>query len=79
MGRSAPLFQQQIPVPVHEIRSAVYMTVQGMQQHEQSSVERQLHLPGWGLTTEPADEEMVEAGILTGVEDRKARIGCRIA
>lgn len=55
------------------------MTVQGMMQHEQSSVERQLHLPGWGLTTEPADEEMVEAGILTGVEDRKAIIGCRIA
>ena len=55
------------------------MTVQGMMQHEQSSVERQLHLPGWGLTTEPADEEMVEAGILTGVEDRKARIRCRIA
>jgi hypothetical protein len=39
------------------------MTVQGMQQHEQSSVERQLHLPGCGLTTEPAVEEMVEAGI----------------
>ena len=56
----------------------IYMTVQGMQQHEQSSVERQLHLPGWGLTTEPADEEMVEAGILAGVKDRKARIGSRI-
>lgn len=39
------------------------MTVHGMQQHEQSSVEMQLHLPGWGLTTELAVEEMVDAGI----------------
>jgi hypothetical protein len=43
------------------------MTVQGMQQQLQSSVLKQLHLPPWGLTMEPAAEEMelvVEAGIL---------------
>lgn len=44
-----------------------YMTVQGMQQQLQSSVLMQLHLPPWGLTMEPAAEEMedvVEAGIV---------------
>jgi hypothetical protein len=44
------------------------MTVQGMQQHEQSSVLKQEHLPAWGLMMEPAVvemEEAVEAGILT--------------
>jgi hypothetical protein len=43
------------------------MTVQGMQQQLQSSVLKQLHLPPWGLTIEPAVVEMelvVEAGIL---------------
>jgi hypothetical protein len=40
------------------------MTVQGMQQQLQSSVLKQLHLPPWGLTIEPAVEETVEAGIL---------------
>lgn len=46
----------------------IYMTVQGMIQHEQSSVLKQEHLPPWGLTMEPAVEEIelvVEAGILT--------------
>jgi hypothetical protein len=45
----------------------LYMTVQGMMQHEQSSVLKQEHLPPWGLTMEPAAEEMeevVEAGIV---------------
>jgi hypothetical protein len=44
------------------------MTVHGMQQHEQSSVLRHEHLPPWGLTMEPAAEEMeevVEAGIVS--------------
>jgi hypothetical protein len=47
-------------------RHRLYMTVHGMQQHEQSSVLKQEHLPPWGLTIEPAVEEMelVEAGIL---------------
>lgn len=47
------------------------MTVQGMMQHEQSSVLRQEHLPPWGLTIEPAVveiEEVVEAGILAVVD-----------
>jgi hypothetical protein len=46
---------------------ALYMTVQGMMQHEQSSVLKQEHLPPWGLTMEPAAvemEEAVEAGIV---------------
>jgi len=56
------------------------MTVHGMQQHEQSSVERQLHLPGWGLTTDPADEAMVEAGILAVRDLKVLGFGCeRIA
>lgn len=59
----------------------IYMTVHGIQQHEQSSVERQLHLPGWGLTMEPADEEIVEAGIFKAEKDMfcyrtRARRGC---
>jgi hypothetical protein len=39
-----------------------------MQQHEQSSVLKQEHLPPWGLTIEPAVDEMelVEAGIFVG-------------
>jgi len=44
------------------------MTVQGMQQHEQSSVLMQEHLPPWGFTIDPAVLEIelaVEAGILT--------------
>jgi hypothetical protein len=44
-----------------------YMAVQGMMQHEQSSVLKQEHLPPWGLTMEPAAvemEEAVEAGIV---------------
>jgi hypothetical protein len=50
----------------------LYMTVQGMQQHEQSSVLKQEHLPPWGLTMEPAAvemEEAVEAGISTSSFD----------
>jgi hypothetical protein len=42
------------------------MTVQGMIQHEQSSVLKQEHFPPWGLTMLPAAVEMedaVEAGI----------------
>jgi hypothetical protein len=38
-----------------------------MQQHEQSSVLKQEHLPPWGLTMEPAVveiEEAVEAGMV---------------
>ena len=47
------------------------MTVQGMQQQLQSSVLMQLHLPPWGLTMEPAAEEMdevVEAGIVAEMD-----------
>jgi diketogulonate reductase-like aldo/keto reductase len=43
------------------------MTVQGRQQQLQSSVLMQLHLPPWGLTMDPAADEMeevVEAGIV---------------
>jgi hypothetical protein len=43
------------------------MTMQGIMQHEQSSVLKQEHLPPWGLTIEPAVVEMedaVEAGIV---------------
>jgi hypothetical protein len=41
--------------------------MQGIMQHEQSSVLKQEHLPPWGLTIEPAVVEMedaVEAGIV---------------
>jgi hypothetical protein len=54
---------------------AICMTVQGMMQHEQSSVLKQEHFPPWGLTMEPAAvemEEAVEAGI---VRDWK-RLAC---
>lgn len=41
------------------------MTVHGMQQHEQSSVLMQEHLPPCGLPIEPVEiEEVVEAGIM---------------
>lgn len=43
------------------------MTVQGMQQQLQSSVLMQLHFVPWGLTMEPAVDEMedlVEEGIV---------------
>lgn len=46
----------------HDAR--LYITVQGIMQHEQSSVLKQPHLPPWGLTIELAVEEVVEAGIL---------------
>ena len=49
----------------------LYMTVHGMQQHEQSSVLMQEHLPPCGLTIEPAVvemEEAVEAGILVVID-----------
>lgn len=69
--KSNSLANKQFVIVVTQPRSriigtwlCIYMTVHGMQQHEQSSVERQLHLPGWGFTTEPAAEEIVEAGIL---------------
>jgi hypothetical protein len=43
----------------------LYMTVHGMQQQLQSSVLMHEHLPGCGLTMEPAVDEMeLEAGIL---------------
>jgi hypothetical protein len=53
--------------PSYRVLDSLYMTVQGMMQHEQSSVLKQEHLPPWGLTMEPAVVEMedaVEAGIL---------------
>lgn len=54
------------------------MTVQGMQQHEQSSVLRQEHFPPWGLTMDPAVEEMeevVDAGIFVVAVARSAVVG----
>jgi hypothetical protein len=43
----------------------LYMTVHGIQQQLQSSVLMHEHLPGCGLTMEPAVDEMeLEAGIL---------------
>jgi hypothetical protein len=58
------------------------MTVQGMQQHEQSSVLRQEHLPPWGLTMEPAVveiEEAVEAGMFAAIEDVRYEVAMRYA
>jgi len=50
-----------------------YMTVQGRQQQLQSSVLMQLHFPPWGLTIEPAVDEMdeVDAGIVAGLKNRE--------
>jgi hypothetical protein len=53
------------------------MTVQGMIQHEQSSVLKQEHLPPWGLTMEPAVleiDEAVEAGMLAELYGSSAEV-----
>lgn len=51
------------------------MTVHGRQQHEQSSVLMQEHLPPCGLTIEPVEmEEVVEAGIVVNMFPRTRNI-----